>query len=245
MKKVFGFIGSPLKTKSNTYTVAKMLVDRLQEMDGTISTDILTAGDVNLGYCSGCWHCMTKGGCPQDKQDDMEMLKDRMLGADFIIWGSPVYAGQVSGQMKTFIDRLCAWYHLIRLAGKPGLVVSTTAGSGTREVNEFMGMLLSVLGVKVLAAVEAIGYFPGMLGDPEDARKKAREAAEAVFLYVTSEKLIETDQNLEDCFQAMKHKITYGSKWLPADVEYWRKNDMLELGSYGELLKQLRAKKIS
>jgi multimeric flavodoxin WrbA len=243
MKKVFGFIGSPLKTRSNTYTVAKMMTDRLQEMDSGISCELLTAGDVKIDYCRGCWSCMTRGVCPQDKTDGMAMLKQKMIEADFIIWGSPVYTMQVSGQMKTFLDRLCCWYHLMFLAGRSGIVLSTTAGSGTREVNDFLGMLLCAIGVKVVGDIEARGYFPATLGDPEDARQKAHAMAGNVLPYVLGEKPVESDDYLEQCFQVAKKKVTYGAKWLPADVEYWQKKGMDGLNSFAELLEKIRAGK--
>ncbi len=242
MKKIFGFIGSPLKTKSNTYNLAKMMLDKLVEKDGEISYELLTAGDVNVKYCMGCWSCMTRGICPQDKKDDMKMLKEKMLEADAVLWGSPVYTMQVSGQMKTFMDRLAAWYHLIRLAGKPGISVVTTASGGLKEVHDFIEMLLGVLGVKVVAKLDTYAYFPGIYRDKDAAMKNAQEAAEVVYPYIIGEKLVETDEYMEECFQAMKHKIEFGSKWLQGDYNFWKEHGMLGLNSYGELLEKIRRK---
>jgi len=41
----------------------------------------------------------------------------------------------------------------------------------------------------------------------------------------------------------MKQKSVMGREWLPADYAYWKKNDMLSLNSYAELLAKVRAKK--
>ncbi len=240
MKKIFGFIGSPLKEKSNTFTLAKMMADRLVEKDKNIEYEIFTAGHVKLNFCTGCWACMTKGFCPQDKKDDMGMLKEKMSEADFIIFGSPVYTHHLSGQMKTFMDRLAAWYHTIRLAGKPGLTVSTTASTGQDIVHEYLSMLMGCLGIKTVASLDAIGYFAGMFKDPEEAKKKAFEVAEILYPYVTGEKLIESDENMEECFRVMKAKSIEGAKWLPADYEYWKNNGMLELNSYAALLEKMK-----
>lgn len=148
--KIFGFIGSPLQKRSNTYTLTKMMIDKLLEKNRAIEYSLFTAGDVNIQSCTGCWSCMTHGQCPLDKKDDMAFLKEEMMGSDLIIWGSPVYALHVSGQMKTFLDRLVNWYHTLRLAGKSGVTVSTTAGSGLEEVHQYLRLLLSVSGVKTI-----------------------------------------------------------------------------------------------
>lgn len=239
MKKIFGFIGSPLSERSNTYTLTRMMLDKLVQMDDEIEYELLTSGDVEIKHCNGCWSCMTRGKCPQDKLDDMGMLKEKMLEADFIIWGSPVYTMQVSGQMKTFLDRLAAWYHLLRLAGKTGITTCTTAGGGMDEVQEFLSMLLYTIGVKVVGNLGAYGTFPKTLSEPEKAREDAEEMAEKIYPHLNGEIKIVTDEFLEVSFDSMKNKVVYGARWLPGDYEYWKENEMLELNSFEELLLKL------
>ena len=82
---IFGFIGSPLKERSNTYTLTRMMLDKLVEMNENINYELLTAGHVNINYCKGCWSCMKVGKCPQDKLDDMGSLKQKMIDSNFII----------------------------------------------------------------------------------------------------------------------------------------------------------------
>lgn len=242
MKKVFGFIGSPLKEKSNTYTLTKMMLDKLLEMDPGISHEILTAGHVNISYCKGCWSCMTKGheSCPLDKKDDMGILKRKMLGADFIIWGSPIYTAHMSGQMKTFLDRLAAWYHLMRLSGKPGLTVITTGSTFQEELHDFFGQLMGCLGIKVIARLDTVAYTPGVFRNPDLARARAEEAAKIIYPYITGEKTVCSDNDMEGYFLAMKEKVVSGKKWLKGDYEYWETNNMLELDSYATLLEKNR-----
>ena len=48
MKKVFAFIESPLKEKSNTYTLTKMLLDSLVEKDSSIKYDLLSSGSTHM-----------------------------------------------------------------------------------------------------------------------------------------------------------------------------------------------------
>jgi multimeric flavodoxin WrbA len=237
MKKIFAFIGSPLKDKSNTATLTRMLLDSLKK-HVQFESEVLTAGDVRLGFCRGCWTCMTKGFCPQDRNDDLQMLKAKILEADFVIFGSPVYTMNVTGQAKTFLDRLCAWYHLLPLAGKAGMTVTTTASTGQPEIHQFLSMLMLHLGVKVVSSLDAIGYFPAMLADPASARTSAEAAAKEIAPYISGSRRVETDKKLEEAFQFIKAKVTYGREFLPADYEYWKEKGMLGLNSFAELLEK-------
>lgn len=219
-------------------------MDRLVEMDSEISYDLYTAGMVNLHYCNGCWNCMTKGHdkCPVDHIDDMAMLKRKMKVADFIVFGTPIYTAHMSGQMKTFFDRLAAWYHTIQLAGKPGAAVITTASIHQMEVHQFMKNLMGCLGMKVVATLDTNAYFPGMMKDRDEAQKAANKAADAVLPYIAGEKTVDSDDFLEECFKIMKNKSVRGREWLPGDYAYWKKNGMLEIDSYADLIKHLRTR---
>ncbi len=59
--------------------------------------------DMHLHYCAGCEKCYKTGKCIFE--DDIEKLSVEMANADGLIIGSPTYAGDVSGQIKTIIDR--------------------------------------------------------------------------------------------------------------------------------------------
>jgi multimeric flavodoxin WrbA len=237
--KIFGFIGSPLKKRSNTYTLTKMMVDKLLEIDGDVKYNLFTAGDVDIQSCKGCWSCMNRGICPLDKEDEMGILKEEMLEANLIIWGSPVYAMQVSGQMKTFLDRLACWYHTLKLAGKPGVTVTTTAGAGLEEVHEYLRLVLNGAGVKVISSLDTYGTLPGTLINPEDAFKSAYKTAHEIYPFLTGEKTIEADKGLEHSFQVNKNKVIYGAEVLKADYKYWEEYKMLEMNSFEELLEKI------
>jgi len=240
MARIFGFIGSPLKEQSNTYRLTMMMLESLERMGADFTHEILTAGHIKLDFCQGCWSCMTKGHhtCPQDRRDDMASIKRKMEEADFLILGSPVHAGHLSGQMKTFFDRISAWYHMLKLTAKPGLTVVTTGSIYEEELHDFMGRLMGCMGVKVVARLDAVAFIPGVFLDKDKARKRAEETARIVYPYITGEKKVETDERMEQCFRDMKEKVVSGKKWL-AGYRYWKENNMLELDSYGEFIERL------
>ncbi len=57
-------------------------------------------------FCRGCGTCFLKDEehCPLE--DDRDLLIRRMEDSDGVVFATPNYSLQVSGIMKTFLDRL-------------------------------------------------------------------------------------------------------------------------------------------
>ncbi len=67
----------------------------------------------NINYCTGCCTCIGKqGSCIQ--QDDMNAILDKLLACDAMVLATPVYFHSMNGQLKTFIDRVCPIYTLLK-----------------------------------------------------------------------------------------------------------------------------------
>lgn len=101
--KVLAINGSPRAQNSCT---AKMLDPVLSGMrDAGATTEIIHLGNLKINHCLGCFSCWTKtpGKCVQN--DDMAPLLQKLLEADFFIFGTPLYSFNVTGLMKNFIDR--------------------------------------------------------------------------------------------------------------------------------------------
>lgn len=65
--------------------------------------------DLNIGDCQGCYLCREKSECGQD--DDMTAIRKAIQDSGLLIFASPLYWCEVTGLMKTFIDRLYFYYH--------------------------------------------------------------------------------------------------------------------------------------
>jgi len=65
--------------------------------------------EMNVHGCQGCRGCRTGNSDGCIFEDEMQVLYKEMKEADAIILGSPIYYGEVTGQMKCFMDR---WYAL-------------------------------------------------------------------------------------------------------------------------------------
>lgn len=112
--KVVGFVGSPRKKGNTTSIVNEVL--RGAASAGA-ETGIFNLNELSIRGCQACYKCQTpEGKCVQT--DGMAPLYDEIFGADAVVFGSPVFMLQVTGQMKTFIDRLFALLYL--KDGQPG-----------------------------------------------------------------------------------------------------------------------------
>ena len=98
---LLGVSGSP-RLKSTHYAVNEAL-DYARRSYG-VATDYFSVHRKTIGFCTHCDFCVRKKqGCIQG--DAMVELYEQMLRADAWILGTPVYQGQMSGQLKTVLDR--------------------------------------------------------------------------------------------------------------------------------------------
>jgi multimeric flavodoxin WrbA len=104
--KIIAINGSPRKNW-NTATL-------LQEaLEGAASqgaeTTLVHLYDLSFKGCHSCFACKTKGGKSYGTcavKDDVSLILKKIRGVDGLILGSPIYFGTVSGEMKSFMERL-------------------------------------------------------------------------------------------------------------------------------------------
>ncbi len=101
MKKLVAFIGSPRKD-GNTAALVGEIVRGAQAAGAQTAVFDLYA--MNIAPCQSCFTCRQEPACSQ--QDDMAAAYQSIKDADAVVIGSPVYMHQVTGQTKTFLDRL-------------------------------------------------------------------------------------------------------------------------------------------
>lgn len=102
--KVIAFNGSP-NEKGNTYLGLKTIADVLE--DNGIEVEIIHVGNKSVKGCTGCYGCgrNKNGQCVIDNDIVNECIQ-KVIDADGILLGSPVYYSGVNGTMKAFLDRL-------------------------------------------------------------------------------------------------------------------------------------------
>jgi multimeric flavodoxin WrbA len=134
---------SPRAVWSGTRKLAALVLEGAAEIGA--ETEILDLAQFRITPCSACESCMLNGVCVND--DDVPNILARMREADGIVFASPVYIDNVTGQMKVFFDRLADAIHYQVLTGKYGSAVVTTYDSGGGEVAEYLNHVLNYLGV--------------------------------------------------------------------------------------------------
>ena len=102
--KVIAINGSPRK-EGNTSILIQTVFGELNAQG--IKTDEINVGKENLRGCLACMKCAeNQDGHCVIKNDRLNDIIDKMREAEGIILGSPVYCAGLSGQIKTFIDRV-------------------------------------------------------------------------------------------------------------------------------------------
>ncbi len=100
MIKIIGIIGSPRKG-SNTEILIKNALESAREVGA--DTEITNLASAEIEPCIACDICKSTGECAI--YDDMRDITSKLQEAQGLIIGSPVYFGNVSSQMKIFMDR--------------------------------------------------------------------------------------------------------------------------------------------
>jgi multimeric flavodoxin WrbA len=125
--KILAIIGSP--RKGNTYRAVQRIEEHMKAL-AEVEFEYLWLKDAGLANCKGCTVCFLKGEQRCPLKDGRQEIEQKMLAADGVIFASPNYASNVSGLMKTFIDRMAYAGHRPRFYGQYALYVTTSAGPG-------------------------------------------------------------------------------------------------------------------
>jgi multimeric flavodoxin WrbA len=101
--KVLAVNGSP-RRQGNTAILIDEVLARLE--NAGIETAQVSLADYRLAGCGGCGGCaaLVEPACTQE-DDGLNDLVARMIAADGIVLGSPVYFSDVTTNMKSLIDR--------------------------------------------------------------------------------------------------------------------------------------------
>ena len=108
--KVIAINGSPRKNWNTAMLLAKTLEGAKSQ---GAETELIHLYDLNYKGCISCFACKVKGGKSYGKcvvNDDLKPIFRKIEQADALVFGSPVYLGNVTGQMHSFLERLVFQY---------------------------------------------------------------------------------------------------------------------------------------
>lgn len=127
MSKKVLIISSSLRNGSNSEIMA---MEALRgAADAGNDTEFLSLKDKDLKFCKGCLACQHTGKCVI--RDDMDQMIDKVRNADAIIFATPIYYYELSGQLKTFLDR-CNPLYISDYRFRNIYLITTSAEDGDR-----------------------------------------------------------------------------------------------------------------
>ena len=193
--KVLGISGSP-RARGNT---ARLLAEVLHGVsDAGGETSAVSLSGYTIEGCLGCERCRRDLTCTRFN-DGMTLLYPRIMDADALVLGSPVYHYNVTSQMKAFIDRLYAFYDFTddrprgyssRLADRERKAMVFAVGEQADPADlgvalEALSLPLRPLGYEVVAELPVLSCFePGIVGKKKEVLEQGyrcgRELASAL-----------------------------------------------------------------
>ncbi len=135
----------------STWSCANLFLQELAKYD-TVDVSSFTLPKEMPHFCNGCFSCFYNGEQTCPHAASMAPILEAVLGADLLILTSPIYAMDVSGQMKALLDHLCFMWISHRpnplMFNKIGLTITTTAGAGLGHATKTLRNSLRFWGVK-------------------------------------------------------------------------------------------------
>jgi len=108
--KVLAINGSPRKNE-NTATLLEKALEGAASQGA--ATELIHLYDLNFKGCISCFACKLESGKSYGKcavMDDLAPILEKIDNADAIFLGSPIYFGNVTGEMRSFIERMAFPY---------------------------------------------------------------------------------------------------------------------------------------
>ncbi|MCC8097764.1 MAG: flavodoxin family protein [Eubacterium sp.] len=122
--KIVVLEGSPNKHGSSNL-LAEEFIRGAKESGNEIT--VIDAAHADIHPCKGCIHCGYEGPCVQN--DDMKYIRRQILEADMLVFVTPLYYYGMSAQLKTLIDRFCAFNSSIQRKHMKSALISAAWNS--------------------------------------------------------------------------------------------------------------------
>ena len=177
--KIIGISGSP-RVDGNTEILVKEALEGARLKGAEIEFVALSGKQIN--GCLACATCGKDGKCIID--DDMQAVYPRLMAADGVIIGTPIYYGMMASQTKAFIDRTSLLSKMgKKMEGKVGGVIAVGGRAGheftTAAMLDYMTLQGLILPPKAFA--HSMVRELGAASSDEKGLKEARALGERVY----------------------------------------------------------------
>jgi multimeric flavodoxin WrbA len=135
----------------NTWHCKEIFIQELSKKNNLDITEFTLPKDMPH-FCNGCFSCFYNGEDTCPHAANVAPIANALTEADLIIFTTPVYAMDISGQLKVLLDHLCFMWLSHRpnpkMFDKIALTISTTAGAGLGHTAKTLNNSLTFWGVK-------------------------------------------------------------------------------------------------
>ena len=162
--------GSP-RRNGNTVAIVNEFIRGAKENGHHLTEFFLDS--MNIHGCRGCFGGHSSKVCPCVQKDDMQQIYPAVKNSDVIVLATPLYYWNMSGQLRTAIDRLFALEegdgNLLRGHDRSSALLMAAEGHGFDDVLLYYDHLLEHLKWNNLGHVLAGGNFHigDIAGKPE------------------------------------------------------------------------------
>lgn len=160
--RVLAINGSPRKN-GNTY---QMLSAVLKSIGDGVGKKLIQLKGYKLTPCDACYSCVNGRGC--HIKDDVEKILEKMVTADVIIVGSPVYYGSITPEVRMLCDRI-GFMSQGKLESKIGVPVTVARRWG--HINAMMQIVTWFLNLGMIVPGPGGGWCSATARDIGDFEK--------------------------------------------------------------------------
>lgn len=148
MKKIVIIDGGPRKT-FNTASILEKIAEGAASAGSNIEVKTVRLYSLDYKGCMSCMACKIKDRASNicKFKDALTPVLEEIAEADGLVLGSPIYFGDVTGQMRTFLERLAfPWlsyndYSITAAKRMPVLLVETMNGTPERNNSNGYGSM--------------------------------------------------------------------------------------------------------
>lgn len=148
MKKIMIIDGGPRKN-FNTASMLQKIAEGAAAVSSEIEVKTIRLYGLDYKGCMSCMACKIKGRASNvcKFKDALTPILEEIAEADALVLGSPIYFGDVTGQMRTFLERLAfPWlsyndYSLTAPKKMPVVLVETMNGQPERNNSQGYGAM--------------------------------------------------------------------------------------------------------
>ena len=117
-------------------------------------------------------------------KDDRDVLMEKIDASDGVIFATPNYSWQMSGIMKTFLDRFGFLIHRPRYFGKTFTSIVTQGFMGGKKIVDYFDFLANFLGFNTVKGVCVTGLDPRTEKDQQKIEQALARVEQAVLCQV-------------------------------------------------------------